>query len=936
MSERPSFSTLRSSVSLARESQVEQLAKKLQKAVGHTVEDVPKTDRHSRRFLPKTDLDQILTYKSLDLLFRELVCIRSSSGVDDISQAITSDAADERDGTSPTCVDETIEKYISATTGTPSRTSLLALFLYQDRLELLLLFLAWLTSEIGRPEADLNRFIPSDVSMPFTEIELFEHRVPDRYHASILEEQAVFKPRTIRKLQHHNISSSERLPFVGKQESIKSGSQGQVVRAVISQRHWEIQEDEAQKETNFVPGNPNSTKIVALKIFKAVERVRAMDEATEDFDIELKILKELRKHKTKHEMIMLHLGSITELDEVGSPIRHALIFELANYSLDDLLKDRNRAQKELLPSRLLGSLVDIIEALECLHNKLDTFHLDIKPDNILIFETHSGSGSRNQYELTWKLSDFGLAGKKAAKKRRTGSAQTSTATSRGSTLPATRPTGLYQAPEIQEPETSLAGQGSDVWSMGCVTLMVLAFIADGSMAVRELETLLMVNFSGGAGREPLFYIGSDSYLWENRTAHICCYLPDKNPDVGIIPHTGEKLRAALHPLLIYWSNTLLRATYYRRIEQRFVLDLLRLIFGRVLRIDRNKRIGATELRSGLDDIQQDWKAYDLAPGDYDNRDIAEVLNLPQSRSSSPSHSTAMTQRRPRDDEPTTPPAFYTTHTREDTLRKREVSHLQEPPQSRPSQEHETSHQVQPDESLTQRVPDARPGISGTIILPTYITNVSNTRQDDLHNTLREESIQVQDPTAPTQDPAVAIPDEQVQAQTGTTAPTERGAVQDEQEPIQEQTTQPQEELCSAIERDDADRVRLLLRQNPELLGQLCLRVERYPIQWALFKNAHNALDELFANASPDIIKKEYSGRTALEIALSSGKPAALDRIWKYRSKFDFPRELYERHKKDLGWEAKGIADDLFGIKKPRESRLMVKWFQRGKTSNSPA
>ena len=36
-------------------------------------------------------------------------------------------------------------------------------------------------------------------------------------------------------------------------------------------------------------------------------------------------------------------------------------------------------------------------------------------------------------------------------------------------------------------------------------------------------------------------------------------------------------------------------------------------------------------------------------------------------SSSPSHGTAMTQRRPRDDEPTTPPAFHTTHTRGDTL-----------------------------------------------------------------------------------------------------------------------------------------------------------------------------------------------------------------------------------------------------------------------------
>lgn len=39
---------------------------------------------------------------------------------------------------------------------------------------------------------------------------------------------------------------------------------------------------------------------------------------------------------------------------------------------------------------------------------------------------------------------------------------------------------------------------------------------------------------------------------------------------------------------------------------------------------------------------------------------------------SPSHGTATIQRRPRDDEPTIPAEFQTTHTREDTLRKRGI------------------------------------------------------------------------------------------------------------------------------------------------------------------------------------------------------------------------------------------------------------------------
>ncbi|KAI4605047.1 hypothetical protein J4E80_010730 [Alternaria sp. BMP 0032] len=895
MSNRPSFSTSRTSVSLARESQIELLARELRKAVGRTVENIPQRDRQSRRFLPKNDLARILTEKSLDLLFRELVCIQSSSGVVDVPQAIISDVADEQNDPYPTRADEVIEKCIQATTGTPSRSFLLALFLYQDRPELLLLFLDWLTSEFDQPAAERDHLIPSDESMPFTELELFDHRVPERYHASVLEEQASFKPLTLRKLKHHDVSSSERLPFIGRQESIKSGSQGHVVKAVIAESHWEIQEDEAQKHSNFVPGNPNSTRIVALKIFKAVEPVRDMLEATEDFEIELNILKELRKYKTKHEMIMLDLGSITESDDTGSPIRHSLIFELANFSLDDLLKNRNRAREDILPSRLLASLVDIVEALECLHDKLETLHLDIKPDNILIFETYSGSEGSKRYELSWKLSDFGLARKKAAKKKRVGSAQNSTGTSRTSTLPATRPTGLYQAPEIQEQETSHAGQGSDVWSMGCVTLMVLAFIADGSKAVTELETYLMVDFLKCGGREPLFYIRSDSYLWEYRTAYVCCFLPDQVQNVDIIPETGSQLSAALHPHLIFWFNRLLKASYDRRPAQKFVLNLLRVVFGTVLRVDRNKRIGATKLRDRLAEIQQDWKSYDLAPESYEYRDISPELYLPQ------------------------------------TCR---------------SEEHNTSPTGRTDESFATRVPDARARILETSKPPTTIDDSQATRDASpasLHpispteHCPEDDRAQADEQMEPTQDSTAAIPREQIQAPNGTTAPpTEMEATQDHQGLTQDPRIHMQQELCSAIERDDAFSVLGLLEQNPEMLGQLCPGARRYPIHWALFKNAYKALDALLEKASLDITNLTCSRRTALDLALDSGKAAALDCIRNHREKFDFPPELYKRRKGGLGSEAREIADDLFGTKKaatPKPGKTLF-GIPRIRTSNS--
>ncbi|KAF2129635.1 kinase-like protein, partial [Dothidotthia symphoricarpi CBS 119687] len=400
----------------------------------------------------------------------------------------------------PSDIDKHIKYYVQKTTGTPSRKALLAVFLYQYREELLSLFLKWLRSDV--PD------IPSDDSMPFTRAALHRYGIPFLYHHGILGEQAIFKPVTIQRLLHQKFSNEDRLPFIGGQEPIKTGSSGDVVKTEIAQHHWEIDVD-----GEIIPGNPNNTTIVALKTFKK-DANRSMDEATRDFNIELNILKELRSCKTKHDMIMLDWGSITIVDHQGAAISHSLIFELATFSLEDLLKDEDRAKKYLRKGLLLASLVDIVEALACLHDKVQTFHFDIKPDNILIFErdlSRSTSGNQSHHELIWKLSDFGLARKKAARQR-VSIASGSAATSVSSTLPATRPPGLYQAPEIQQQNISQAGQGSDVWSIGIVALMVLAFMSNGPTEVSMLETWLKVSFNG-AGREPLTYVRSDQRSW---------------------------------------------------------------------------------------------------------------------------------------------------------------------------------------------------------------------------------------------------------------------------------------------------------------------------------------------------------------------------------------------------------------------------------------
>lgn len=321
--------------------------------------------------------------------------------------------------------------------------ALLALFLYQDRPELLSLFSEWLTTKLDHATAKSDHPIPCDESMPFTRTTLAYYKVPSRWHKFILGDQSIFRPATITKLKHNVIGRNERLPFIGRQEPIKKGSSGDVVKAEIARGHWKIQEDH-----EVLTLNPRNTKVVALKTFKAVEFVRDMFEAGQDFEIEREILAELRECKDKHDSIMLDWGSIEVLSGHETPPSHSLIFELASFSLGDLLKNQDLAQGYFSQPCLLASLVDIIGALECLHDKLKAVHLDVKPDNILIFGNHVGHDKKDQYDLIWKLSDFGLARKKEAKQNHR-SAQTSKNISLASTLPATRPAGIYQAPEIK-------------------------------------------------------------------------------------------------------------------------------------------------------------------------------------------------------------------------------------------------------------------------------------------------------------------------------------------------------------------------------------------------------------------------------------------------------------------------------------------------------
>ncbi|KAF1348313.1 kinase-like protein [Lizonia empirigonia] len=364
---------------------------------------------------------------------------------------------------------------------------------------------------------------------------------------------------------------------------------------IIAQNHWE-----ENIGGHFEIANKHSSKVVALKTFKDIPNVRDMTRTTEEFKIEREILKGFRSHNMTHAMIMLDWGSITILDEAKRPISHSLIFELATFSLEDFLNSKEWARKYRKKTLLLGKLVDIVEAVGFLHEKLKTVHLDIKPANILVFEessSRSDTTKQDQKVLLLKLSDFGLA-RRIGTKQRSGHdrSDTQNAWSRSSATSATRPAGVYQAPEIQETKSSHAGLGSDVWSIGCVVLMVLAFSYGGPTEVDELTRQLSVNFLVAGGREHLFYVRSDSHPWKNGDVdhHRYRYLGDFSPVTGPIPGTDGLLQAAVNPQVIAWSNVLYDQ-YNGDPAQPFVQQWLELIFCSVLLIDHKQRMRAAAL-----------------------------------------------------------------------------------------------------------------------------------------------------------------------------------------------------------------------------------------------------------------------------------------------------------------------------------------------------
>ena len=221
------------------------------------------------------------------------------------------------------------------------------------------------------------------------------------------------------------------------------------------------------------------------------------------FEAEGSILRKFIQADRSHENILVTKASL----EWGGT--YSLFFDLAKYNLWDYFHDENISILPTPKAMVFGQCIGLAGALAFLHNdlflntcsseQLQCYHLDLKPQNILVFERDEPHGPQGNY--IWKISDFGISKIKHCKRRGSNDPSSHPVslldmifrpkkpndnTDASSGVDNSRYGGTYAAPEARL-ESDKVTRKSDVWSLGCVITLVLTFLESGATGIVEFD-----------------------------------------------------------------------------------------------------------------------------------------------------------------------------------------------------------------------------------------------------------------------------------------------------------------------------------------------------------------------------------------------------------------------------------------------------------------
>ena len=229
---------------------------------------------------------------------------------------------------------------------------------------------------------------------------------------------------------------------------------------------------------------------------------------------------------------------------------------------------------------LAGALAYLHEGLDLssTNKKLHCYHLDLKPQNILIFEADGND--------IWKISDFGISRIKSVPRDRPHGQYDSVSehlldkifnpkkdVDLSSGVKNARFGGTYAAPEARE-EHDMVTRNSDVWSLGCVLVLVLTFLESQSRGIHQFQQVREKN------RKHDWFFDSKALKTNSRERHI------------------------LHSSVSKWLKMLTKQASKRGIsEGRAIQRTSEMLQDKVLIRDPNERFSANKVESELRDIQ---------------------------------------------------------------------------------------------------------------------------------------------------------------------------------------------------------------------------------------------------------------------------------------------------------------------------------------------
>ena len=301
-------------------------------------------------------------------------------------------------------------------------------------------------------------------------------------------------------------------------------------------------------------------------------------EAKESFTKERSTIKQFIQCAKSHSHIATTKASLEWCNS------YSLFFDLAKCNLSDYLENSVDTMNILEDKqRILSQTIGLAGALGYLHDdlyledtneQLQCYHLDLKPQNILIFESNG--------KEVWKISDFGIsqikrfpAGKPKSEPH-TASLDTIFRPKKSVENPSSgvdnpRYGGTYSAPEAQERASNVTRK-SDVWSLACIITLVLTFIYKQSSGIKEFQQDLAKDRT-----HDWFF---DSKAFESKAENI------------------------LHPAVLHWLDTLKQQASRRHHSESKATEMATDLLKRNMFLrDPRKRLSAKEVEGKLVDIR---------------------------------------------------------------------------------------------------------------------------------------------------------------------------------------------------------------------------------------------------------------------------------------------------------------------------------------------